>query len=219
MLSHLDFILFPDRCEVLEIIPSQRYFYPIFKNGSTSIKHQAIKSKWKVYLNNKIRKIPSVDVIVRDPQKRLVSGVNTFVTQTLLANPELDKDTVFWFASNYLHLNRHYSMQYSWLLNLARYLDPATKINLLGLTDITQLTDFTEDPWSQGHNLNFKECLNLPNQEMYYRIDQVLCDAIGSSLTFSEITDLIRTQDPVAFNHVILRAQQILNPTYAMSAT
>jgi hypothetical protein len=37
MLSQLDHIIYPDRCEVYEIVPSQRYFYPIFKNGSSSI--------------------------------------------------------------------------------------------------------------------------------------------------------------------------------------
>ena len=219
MLSNLDFVIFPDRCEVIEIIPSQRYFYPIFKNGSSSVYEQAKASKWKIFLNEKNKRIPSVDVVVREPQQRLISGINSFVTQTVKASPSLDKDTVFWFAKNYLHLNRHYCMQYVWLLNLARYLDPATKINLLAMDSIQQITDFERDPWGQKDTDNSTGLLDLPGQEMYYRIDNVLVDAIGKSLTFAEITELIQTQDHEAYKQVILRAQNILNPTYAVPKT
>jgi len=219
MLSHLDFIIFPDRCEVIEIIPSQRYFYPIFKNGSSSVYEQAKVSKWKIFLNDKIGKVPSVDVIIREPQQRLVSGVNSFVTQTLKSNPGLDKNTIIWFAKNYLHLNRHYSMQYAWLVNLARYMRPDAKINLLGLSDIAQFTDLTMDPWGQKDINVSTELVKLTAQEMYHRVDQVIYNSIGSSLTFSEINKLIQTQDPSAYTHVIQRAQNILKPTYAMPKT
>ena len=130
MLSHLDFIIFPDRCEVIEVIPSQRYFYPIFKNGSSSVYEQAKLSKWRIYLNDQIKKLQTIDVVIRDPEQRFMSGMNTFVAQTIEKNPTLDLDTIKWFTKNYLHINRHYSMQFSWLLNLARYLDSNAKLNL-----------------------------------------------------------------------------------------
>ena len=219
MLSHLDFVIFPDRCEVLEIIPSQRYFYPIFKNGSSSVYEQAKTSKWKIFLNEKNKRIPTVDVVIRDPRQRLISGINSFITQTVKANPLLDRNTVFWFAKKYLHLNRHYCMQYAWLLNLARYLDPNAKINLLGMDSIHQITDFSENPWGQKDTAISAELVNLPAQEMYHRIDNVLVNAIGKSLTFAEITELIRTQDYEAYKQVILRSQNILNPTYVVPKT
>lgn len=219
MLSNLDHIIFPDRCEVIEIIPSQRYFYPIFKNGSSSVCEQAKLSKWKIFLNEKIKRIPSVDVVVRDPQQRLISGINSFITQTIKANPSLDRNTVFWFAKNYLHINRHYCMQYVWLLNLARYLDSDTKINLLGMDSIKQITDFSSNPWGQKDIAISDQLLDLPGQEMYDRIDKVLVDAIGQRLTFAEITELIQTQDYEAYKQVILRAQNILNSTYAVPKT
>ena len=219
MLSHLDFIIFPDRCEVLEIVPLQRYFYPIFKNGSSSVVEEANKNKWRIYLNEQITRLPSVDVVVRDPEKRFVSGINSFVTQTMQSNPELDKNTIFWFAKKYLHINRHYCMQFSWLLNLARYLDPSAKINLLGLDDIKQITNYAIDPWGFKDESFTKELLDLPEQEMYNRVDQVLVNAIGQSLTFTEIVELIQIQDPDAYKQVILKAQNILNPTYVVPKT
>ena len=57
MLSHLDRIIFPDRCEVIEVIPSQRYVYPIFKNGRSSLYITAEKNNWRIRLNDQIKKI------------------------------------------------------------------------------------------------------------------------------------------------------------------
>lgn len=219
MLSHLDYVIFPDRCEVIEIIPSQRYFYPIYKNGSSSVLKQATISKWRIYLNEKIKKISSIDTVIREPRQRFVSGINSFVTQTTSNNPSLDRDTVFWFAKTYLHLNRHYCMQYAWLLNLARYINPETKINLLNLDIIKQITDLTMDPWGHKDKTMSDELADLSSQEMYLRIDQVLFDAVGQSLTFAEINQLIKTRDPEAYKQVILRSQNILKPTYVVSQT
>lgn len=218
MLSHLDFIIFPDRCEVLEIIPSQRYFYPIYKNASSSINEEAKKNKWRVYLNEQIKRLPSVDVIIRDPEERFVSGVSSFVTQILKENPTLDKNTVLWFVKNYLHLNRHYCMQFSWLLNLARYLHPDVKINLLGMDAVKQITSLESNPWGVKDKFDIQP-KNLPSQEMYQRIDQILFNAIGQSLTFAEIIQLIKDQDADAYKQVIQRSQRILNPTYVVPKT
>jgi hypothetical protein len=198
MLSHLDNIIFPDRCEVIEIIPSQRYFYSIFKNGSSSIYKYMINRKLKIYINDQIKRLSSIDVVIREPQQRLISGINSFVAQTLYSNPHLDKDTVFWFAKNYLHINRHYSMQFSWLLNLARYTSPDAKINLQGMDTINQITDYYHNPWNTKDESLLDEILNLPAQEMYHRIDMVLFNAVGQSLTFREITDLIKAKDSEA---------------------
>lgn len=215
MLSHLDFIIFPDRCEVIEL-PSQRYFYPIFKNASSSIFEQAKLSNWKIYLNEQVKKLPHVDAIIRPPQERFISGINSFVSQTLKINPTLDKKTVCWFAKNYLHLNRHYCMQFSWLVNLARYLDKNTKISLVSPDYVTKITNIKWDPWGVKDQEFSSELTSLPMQEMYSRIDQVLFNAIGNSLTFTEILELVKKEDPDAFKQVILRSQQILNPTYVV---
>lgn len=218
MLSHLDFIIFPDRCEVIKL-PSQRYFYPIFKNGSSSVTEQAKQSKWKIYFNEQIKKISDIDVVIRDPQQRFVSGINSFVVQTMHVNPELDRSTVIWFAKKYLHINRHYCMQFSWLLNLARYLDPSAKIHLHGLDYVKQITNRVSNPWgSKDQNLT-TELLSLPHQEMYNRVDQVLLNAVGQSMTFCEIITMLQTQDPLAYQQVIVKAQNIINPTYVVPKT
>jgi hypothetical protein len=219
MLSHLDRIIFPDRCEVLEVVPSQRYVYVIFKNGHSSFHCYKMTNPCRIITNQQIQKLNNIDVIVRDPQDRLVSGINTFIQHTVRDNPDLDPPTVEWFALNYLSLNRHYASQFSWLLNLARYLDSNTTLNFLPMSAVGDITGFNRKPY--GVQPSSKELINqinlLTHKEMYQRIDAVIFGCIGQSMTFTKLLQHIKTVDSPAYEYVIGHAQQILNPTYALS--
>lgn len=220
MLSHLDRVLFPDRCEVIEVIPSQRYVYPIFKNGSSNLYVEAERQGWQIRVNEQIRRIDNIDVIIRKPQDRLVSGINTFIQHTLRDNSGLDATTIKWFAQTYLHLNRHYSPQFSWLLSLARYLNVDTKLNFLSIDSINTMTPRVKHKPGgvQDAPADLIEQINqIKNNEMYQRIDAVIFECIGQSLTFKELLQQINTVDPAAYEYVIGYAQQILKPTYALS--
>lgn len=219
MLSHLDRIIFPDRCEVLEVVPSQRYVYVIFKNGHSSFDAFKITNPRRVLINQQIQKLTNIDVIIRDPQDRLVSGINTFIQHTVRDNPDLDPPTVEWFALNYLSLNRHYASQFSWLLNLARYSDPNTTLNFLPMSAVGDITGLDRKP--SGILSASKELINqincIKHKEMYQRIDAVIFGCIGRPMTFAQLLKHIKTVDSPAYEYVIGRAQQILNPTYALS--
>jgi hypothetical protein len=219
MLSHLDRIVFPDRCEVIEVVPSQRYVYVIFKNGHSSFNGFKIKNSQRIFINQQIQKLTNIDVIVRNPHDRLISGINTFIQHTVRDNPDLDPVTVEWFALNYLSLNRHYTLQFSWLLNLARYLDSNTTLNFLPMSAIGDITGLDRKPI--GVQPASKELINqinlITNNEMYQRIDTVIFDCIGQSMTFTQLLQHIKTVDRPAYEYVIGYAQQILNPTYALS--
>jgi hypothetical protein len=221
MLSHLDCIIFPDRCEVIELVPSQRYVYPIFKNGQTSLVGYAKKYKCKILINEQIKKVKSIDVVLRDPQQRLVSGINTFIQMTLRDYPELDIETVSWFARNYLFLNRHYAPQFFWIVNLARYLGDDTKLNFLSMDHLDQLAKINTKP--TGINPITEQLLSqiqsMSLSEMYIRVDQVLVNCIGQSLTFQQLVCLIKQIDPQAYEWTIGRSQRILNPTYVLPKT
>ena len=218
MLSHLDRIIFPDRCEVIEVIPSQRYVYPIFKNGRSSLYAEAKKNNWRIKLNNQIEKINHIDVIIRTPQERLVSGINTFIQQTIRDNPMLDQKTVQWFALNYLYLNRHYCSQFLWLVNLSRYLNINTKLNFLSMNDIGTITPLTQQPVDTPASQSLTAAVDqIKNNEMYQRIDNILFDCIGQSLSFNQLIQHIKVVDPVAYEYVIVYTQEILQPIYALS--
>jgi hypothetical protein len=219
MLSHLDRIIFPDRCEVLEVVPSQRYVYVIFKNGHSSFNSFKIINPCRIILNQQIQKLINIDVIVRDPQDRLISGINTFIQHTVRDNPDLDPITVEWFALNYLCLNRHCASQFSWLLNLARYLNPDTTLNFLPISAVGDITGLHRKPFGiQPAPKELIDQVNLiTNNEMYQRIDTVIFGCIGQSMTFAQVLQYIKTVDSPAYEYVIGHAQQILNPTYALS--
>jgi len=212
MLSHLDCIIFPDRCEVIEVIPSQRYVYPIFKNGQSSLLTATKQNNWNIFLNEKIKKINSIDVFVRDPVERLASGISSFIQTTVRDHPDLDVKTVNWFAENYLYLNRHYAPQFLWLVNLARYTHIECVLNFLDMSDIKTVTDVHEQPFKK-----LPVNIHIPNNEMYKRIDQVLVDSIGSELTFAQLVKQIQQKDKHAYEWVIGRSQRILKPTYVLS--
>ena len=218
MLSQLDCIIFPDRCEVLEIIPSQRYVYPIFKNCSSSLRAAAKQNKWRTCLNEQINKIDSIDVILREPQDRFISGINTFIQQVLRDNPGLDQKTVQWFAQNYLHLNRHYCPQFLWLVNLARFLNTDTKLNFISMDDVHTITTVhRKHPGITKASARFITEINeIKNNEMYHRIDTVLFRCIGNSMSFGQLLQHIKNVDTAAYEYVIGRSQRLLTSIYVL---
>lgn len=222
MLSHLDCIIFPDRCDVIEVVPSQRYVYPIFKNASSSLHFEAIHSDWRIIINEQIRKLSHIEVVLRDPHDRLVSGLNTFVQRVLQDNSELDPNTVVWFAKNYLFLDRHYCPQFFWLINLARYLNPDTQLTFQHMdivADITSLYLLPEGIEPVTEHIR-QQADSIPNIEMYQRLDQILFDqCMERSMTWTDVLHTLQQQDPTAYDWVVGRSQRILNSTYALPKT
>ena len=218
MLSHLDRSLFPDRCEVIEVIPSQRYVYPIFKNGSSNIYITAQKKNWRIRFNEQIQRIDSIDVIIRNPQQRLISGINTFIESTIRDNPTLDTATVQWFALNYLYLNNHYCPQFMWLVNLSRFVNSNATLNFLAMSDLDSITDYKGSLHFETIPDQLVAQVNqLSTTEMYQRIDSVVFDAIGQSMTVGQLWKLVKDTDPDAYNYVVGYAQQLLKTTYVLS--
>jgi hypothetical protein len=204
MLSRIDEIIYPNRCEVIEFSDPQRFVYPIFKNGSTSLTEHAKHQGCKVLLNEQIKRIPTVDVILRDPTSRFISGVNTFVCHTKQENPNLDLDTIIYFAENYLFINRHYAPQLSWLLNLKRYLHANAKLRLHDMTALSTFTPLTSNPIEENLlNIQVVERLktNIHN-EMYIRLDSLLLQLVGSEMSIIDIMTYLHEQDPIAYSKI-----------------
>jgi hypothetical protein len=205
MLSRLDDIIYPDRCEVIEIEASQRYIYPIFKNGSSSLTDYAQAQQLKILFNEQIRKLSDINIIIRNPQERFISGFNTYVYNTKQENPQLDLDTIIYFAETYLFLNRHYAPQFSWLVNLTRYADKNTKLHLLGMDSLKEFTPLDIKPnETQLLSAEVVDRLNTNiHNEMYLRIDNLLLNLVGESMTFDEILKYLKEKDPKACAHVL----------------
>jgi hypothetical protein len=201
MLSRIDDIIYPNRCEVIEIEPSQRYIYPIYKNGRSSILRYSHINNCKTLINEQISRLNNINIILRNPLDRFISGVNTFVWNTLKDHPNLDTKTILYFAENYLFLNRHYAPQLTWLINLSKYCHEDAKLILNGFDFITSTIGFNEKPESEGKMLSIDDINRLKtniHNEMYLRLDTLLLDLVGQELTFKQILKYLKDQDPIA---------------------
>jgi hypothetical protein len=199
MLSQLDNIIFPDRCDVLEIVPSQRYVYPIYKNGSSSL----YKSGFRLVDHDELKDIPVIDIYVRNPYDRFITGVNTFLKH----NTHLDRTTALYIISNYLFLNRHFCPQFHWLLNLQRYTKAKIRIN-----PIESLSEITSLKINQNQDSLLDEYLNIDKIHFYLSIDKVLTeDLIGQVVPFKLIVQTIKHQYLDVYKEVIQRSIDLCN--------
>ena len=212
MLSHIDRELFPDRCEVVVLRDPQRYVYPIFKNGRSALSIYAWQNNLNILLNNQIGRCDRIEIYLRAPLERFVSGINTFCQMTVRDHPDLDANTVEWFAQRYLFLNRHYSTQFSWLLNLSRYASKDCKFALRHV-DLLKPCVGTAEPEgvlavTEDQRQRISQDTNL---EMYVRLDQALFNLIDNDLTMTEVCSKMKESDPHAWNYIVQNNIDLLN--------
>lgn len=183
MFSTIDQTLFPDECVVLEL-PHTRYVYPIFKNGSSSL----FKCKdYRVLTKDQLKDLSVVDVYVRDPHERFLTGVQTFIENL---GASVDKSTVLYFVENYLYLNRHYTPQIFWLLNLSRY--TRAKFHLKPMSMLQEVTAFKDNVSIKDSEIEsyFKDKIKV---KFFNEVDEVLTvNLINRVVSLEEILFTIK---------------------------
>jgi len=218
MFSGIDNIIFPDSCEVIEIVPSQLYVYPIFKNGSSSLHETQKHTHWTSINNEQINDIKSpITVYLRDPRERFISGVNTYVQHCHRDFENLDTKTILHFVQSYLFLNRHYAPQFFWLINLARY--SSALLHLQALDSINQVVKFKHRAEVEPPSLTFLsqiERFPWKQLELYFFLDQLLIDRIGQTVSFAQLVHDIQSDHPDLYQLVF---QKHLNLAYVLSKT
>lgn len=196
MLSQLDNIIFPDRCEVLEVAP-QRYVYPIYKNGYSSLSN----SGFRVLTMSELSKLDTVEIFVRDPIERFFSGLSTWIEH----NDHLDKNTMLFMAGHHLFINRHYSPQFHWLVNLRRFTTAKIKIN-----PIEDLSTITNLRLNENKNKIHYDISHFSKVAFYMQLDKVLTENfIGQTVEFTEIVATVRQKYPEVYQEVIQRSINI----------
>jgi len=205
MLTALDQELFPKLCEVVAMPLHNQWIYLIQKNGSSSLRLQQEQNNLDVFCNEQILSLDFVDVYIRNPKARYVSGVNTYLQHLFRDHPELDVKTALWFAKRYKFLNTHYLPQFHWVANLSQYLKPTTKIRFRDLKELDKITDFRDraliDPPSQDFVKKLLE--NDPSAELWWYLDQILLDLDGKLLTWQELINHYKSNYPDIIAHVL----------------
>ena len=199
MLSYIDPILFPDEILVVELT-RDRYVYPIFKNGSSGL----FKKAKTILSPDAIRNLTHIEVFVREPFERYISGVQTY----LRYNPHLDRATALTMIDEFLFLNRHFTLQFHWLVNLQRFTDDAN----IAFTSMTELDNALGETWNaltrdQSLIDYFEENDKL---HFYLQLDKILYkDFMGKTVKFRDIMVHIHTFYPVLYKEVIERSQEL----------
>lgn len=189
MRTALDTELFPDLCEVVEMPLHNQWIYLIQKNGNSSLRRQQARDNLAVFANDQIQALDYVDVYIRNPRARYVSGVNTYLQHLQRDHPELDSATAFWFAKRYKFLNTHYLPQFHWLANLSRYLRSDTKIRIRDFRDFGKITDINFRAQVTAPTKQFTDELlkHNSNIELWWYLDQILLDLAGQEFTWSKL--------------------------------
>ena len=211
MLTDLDALLFPDHCEVVEIPPHNRRIYLIQKNGSSSVRLEAEHQGWTILRNTELQDLDFVDVYLREPKDRYLSGISTFVTYILRDEKDLDQHTCDVLASRYFCLNRHYLPQWHWLVNLARFVNPGCQIRFHALDDLYQITARTANkamyPLSE-HRQNVI-LANNRHLQMWFLLDNILLGRCGQSLTWQQIMKLYQEHPAQPLKVILNRMQAV----------
>lgn len=215
MFSELDNIIFPDSCEVIEIVPSQLYVYPIFKCGRSSLTESMSSKGWNFVAEQDINKIQCpITVFLRDPRERFMSGVNTYIQHLASEGNDLDTHTILYFVNRYLFLNRHYAPQFFWLLNLCRFASQDVKIKLCHMSDIAQLTDRHSHAAVEPMAPELRERIlsfDWSKLELHHYLDQLLLDRVGQTIELQQLFQQLQTQHSELFELIFKKAQDIVN--------
>ena len=205
MKTALDTELFPKLCEVVEMPLHNQWVYLIQKNGSSSLRIKQSRDNLAVFTNDEISSLNYVDVYVRNPRARYVSGVNTYLQHLQRNHPELDYLTAFWFARRYKFLNTHYLPQFYWVANLSKYLRDDTLIRFRNFQTFGNIADINNDAKVNKPTQEFIKQLFQDDKsiELWLYLDQILLDLAGQEMTWKQLTTYYHLKHPDIIKHVL----------------
>lgn len=143
MFKNLTNILTTD-CEVIKFT-DEKFFYPIFKNGRSSLKKYAGQNNLQILKNDQISNLKKITIFLREPKERFVSGVYTFFYFT--NNQKINLNTLK-KIENFNIIDRHFVPQYFWLLQLSRYFNGSVEFR--PVEELYDLIPNRDGPWTNG---------------------------------------------------------------------
>ena len=168
MLKHKDKLLNTD-CVVVSVGPHT--IYPIFRVGSTTLKIAADRK----YTNEEITNCDHIDILLRDPGDRFISGLNKYCNQHGV-NVHETRQLIEQGKLN----DRHFAPQYMWLLHLYKFYKGS--VTLRPFEYIKKITDLH---WHKDKN----EKTNVPLVRSFVEVDYKLISHINET---TQLGDLIK---------------------------
>jgi hypothetical protein len=97
-------------CVVVDI--GEVTVYPIFRNGSTSL----FRACDRRHINDQIKDCENIEILIRNPDDRFISGINMYSEQN-----DLSVEETWSKARQGTLVDRHFCPQYIWLLHLYKF--------------------------------------------------------------------------------------------------
>jgi len=170
MLTHWNKLLNTD-CIVVDVGPHT--VYPIFRVGQTTLMSVCDKK----YTNEEIHCCNHVDVLIRDPEERFISGVNEYCVQH-----KLDVQETWNLVNSGKLYDRHFTPQYIWLMHLHKF--HKGTVTLYPFSDIKKFTNTHKGKWN---NKKWGEKLPLAQIENFVDKDLLLLKHLNKTLTLKEL--------------------------------
>lgn len=201
MFARIDQTLFPEECVVLEIVPHTHYVLPVFKNGSSSLNKQGFRA----VSQQELRDLEVIDVFVRDPHERFLSGVQTYLTKL----PDtFDRATILYFVKHFLYLNRHFCPQVYWLLNARRFTQARFRIR--PLSELSTITDLRENQSVPDPDL--ARYFQDSRVRFFNEMDEALTvNLINQTVGIQDILTVIRSNYADLYQETFGTAEQVIN--------
>ena len=152
MLTHWNKLLNTD-CVVVDVGPHT--IYPIFRVAQSTLMSVCDRK----YINKEIDYCNHVNIIIRDPETRFVSGVNEYCRQN-----KLDVSDTWKLVNEGKVVDRHFAPQYIWLLHLYKYYKGF--ITIRPFKHISNITDV--------HIHKSKSKIDIPVCEPFVAVDRHL---------------------------------------------
>lgn len=165
MLKHWNKLINTD-CLVLRV--GTHILYPIYRVGWSTLTHICDQE----YVNNEIQQFDHIDVMIREPEERFVSGVNEYCRIN-----QLPIDEVCEAVHNGDLVDRHFAPQYTWLMNLSRYYTGA--ITVRPFDYIKKITKY--------HKNKSVNKIPVPVCRSFVEVDQYLTKHYNQTLPLKEI--------------------------------
>lgn len=156
---------FNSPCQVIEISKTQG-IYPIFKNAKSSLQHWASDNKLMWVNDNNIKKLNLINIFLREPQERFISGIHTHIWQNNLEN---NIDEILINIKNIKIINKHFIPQYYWILHLSKYFTGIIKLQ--SYLEILKITTRREGPWTKMEK-KWKKLDNTTKEKIEKHIPQ-----------------------------------------------
>lgn len=156
--------------------------YPMFKNASTSLQAHAHQTGARVIINEDISKLSNINVYLRDPIERFVSGVHTYMElEKIVDQQKVLKD----IESNHVY-NRHFVPQFIWLMHLCKFY--RKKIIIRNVSDLYDLIPYRLSPKIKELSDARKKMIQSIDNSAYTNVDKLILESyIGKSVELEKL--------------------------------